>query len=83
MKKSPFTRVEDFNPNEVKDAMIELAKEGVPANTDGGYAEFVRENESMFPGLDTSNADAMQHAESLCREVYRLNEDEIAENWND
>lgn len=77
-----FVEMNDFNPNNVKDAIIDLAKEGVPANSDGGYKEFILEHEDLFPGLDTSNPDAMAHAEGLCREVYSLNEDEIAENWN-
>lgn len=77
-----FTKVEDFNPNEVASAFITLAQDGTTAKDDNGsFYEFIRENSELFPGLDTSNSDAMNHANSLCKEIFSLNEDEIAENY--
>lgn len=83
MKNSPFTRTEDFNPNDVKESFISLAQDGTTAQDDGdlNFYEFISENIELFPGLDASNEDAVKHANSLCREVWRLHEDEIAENY--
>lgn len=70
-----FTKVEDFNPNEVASAFITLAQDGTSAKDDNGkFYEFIRENQELFPGLDTSNPAAMNHANSLCEEVFSLNE---------
>ena len=82
MKNSPFTIVEDFNPNDVASAFISLAQDGTTAKDDNGmFYEFIRANSDLFPGLDTRNQDAMKHANSLCQEVWRMNEEEISENY--
>ena len=77
-----YTIVEDFNPNQVAAAFIDLAKDSTTAKDDNGqFYEFIRENVVLFPGLDTASQDAIEHANSLCKEVFRLNEHEILENY--
>jgi len=83
MPHSNFTRVEDFCPKKLAAAFIDLATEWTTAKDDNGtFYEFIRENVELFPGLNTKDQSAMKHANGLCQEVFTMNEDEIAENYN-
>ena len=83
MVQKNFTRVEDFCPNKLAAAFIDLATEGTTAKDDNGtFYEFIRENSELFPGLNAKDKSAMKHANGLCQEVFTMNEDEISENYN-
>ena len=77
-----FTQVENFNPNDIADAFIILAQDGTTAKDDNGdFFEFIEENKHLFPGLDTDDTSAVYHANSLCEEVWSMNESKIADNY--
>jgi len=83
MTHSNFIRVEDFCPNKLAAAFIDLAIDGTTAKDDNGtFYEFIRENVELFPGLNAKDQSAMKHANGLCQEVFTMNEDEISENYN-
>ena len=77
-----FTQVENFNPNDVAAAFITLAQDGTTAKDDNGdFFEFIEENKHLFPGIDTDHQGAMRHANSLCEEVWAMNESKISDNY--
>ena len=83
MPHSNFTRVEDFCPKKVACVFIDLAQKSKNIRDYyGTFYEFIRENVELFPGLNAKDQSAMKHANGLCQEVFTMNEDEIAENYN-
>ncbi len=80
----PYTAVEEFDQNAVKDAFIELINDGGQIDHEGRqYGEFILEHTDLFPNLNTSDSDAMQHAASLCHQTFQQFQGELQEAWGE